>query len=69
MDAMTGTVPTEDIKPSPLRGVRLMDLKSHHCRWLLDERDEDGLKTYCGKPRVLGSTFWYCEEHRRKSLR
>jgi hypothetical protein len=45
-------------------GVEIMDLKDHHCRWIVG-KDGLGLATYCGERKVTGSS--YCLEHTNRS--
>jgi GcrA cell cycle regulator len=52
--------------PSPqpssvARGLRIWDLRDHHCRWPLGA--DCPPKLFCGAPAILGSSW--CAEHRR----
>jgi GcrA cell cycle regulator len=49
------------ILPDP---VKFMDLRHWHCRWPLS-RGEDGQFTYCGAPKIEGSS--YCQHHHERS--
>lgn len=44
----------------PLK-IPYMELRPHHCRWLLDERGEDGLKLSCGHNVMKGHSW--CPTH------
>ena len=44
----------------PVLKVPLLDLESHHCRYPLDERCEDGFALFCGLP--IHNTS-YCRDH------
>ena len=44
----------------PLK-ISLLDLRRRHCRFVCDEKDNDGLQVYCGHPAVHG-TSW-CSGH------
>ena len=44
--------------------IPFMQLKEFHCQWILDERGDDGLATFCGHPK-FGCSSW-CSHHFRK---
>jgi len=44
------------------RRVTVLDLKAMECRWPDDDRNEEGLITFCGCRTVDGSS--YCTEHK-----
>lgn len=49
-----------DAQPlSSSQPVKLIELKSNHCRWPL-HRDQDGDRLFCGAPKTFGS---YCVHH------
>lgn len=48
--------------------IALIDLEWHHCRWPIGDVQETGFG-FCGAPRELGSSFWYCAKHRRIASR
>ena len=50
-------IPAIDV---PVLKVPLLDLESHHCRYPLDERCEDGFALFCGLP--IHNTS-YCRDH------
>ena len=43
--------------------VKLFDLRSHHCRWIVLGSGEGAV--FCGKPRLGGSP--YCLEHTQRA--
>jgi hypothetical protein len=45
------------------RKVKYLDLKQNHCRYLVDETDDDCLPLSCGHPTVAGSSC--CAAHYR----
>ena len=54
-------------KPAPAtaarRPLKLLDLRPHHCRWIVVGSGEGAL--FCGKPKVGSSP--YCVEHTQQA--
>ncbi|MCA1452174.1 hypothetical protein I6F35_02955 [Bradyrhizobium sp. BRP22] len=63
------TQPIQNDPPGkPHKPVRLFNLRSHHCRALLDASNQAN-PLYCGKPTVWlasGARSSYCAEHHKK---
>lgn len=55
------TQPSPEGPFAPLK-VAFRDLSPHHCRWPMEETDDDGLRFSCGLPIECGS---YCSHHIR----
>lgn len=57
-----------DLPPEQIDGplVKLMDLRSHHCRWPIGEPSDPAFG-FCGTGKVFG--FPYCEKHARIAYR
>jgi hypothetical protein len=47
----------EPVTPAGNTGVRIMDLREHHCRWVI------GPMRYCGERKRAGSSF--CPDHHK----
>ena len=64
--------PPQPIVEAPLPvsnelGVALLDLDSHHCRYIIGASEgKNGLARYCGQQKVWGSS--YCAHHTRLCL-
>jgi hypothetical protein len=50
------------VKAACAKPVPFLEVRSFHCRAVLDERGADGLALFCGARRVKGSSW--CAEHR-----
>lgn len=48
---------------SAAKPVPFLQVKSFHCRAVLDERGEDGLAMFCGAKKLKGSSW--CAKHHR----
>lgn len=47
------------------KGVTIMNLKPHHCRWIITDLPRWGEHLYCGSEKMEGSS--YCVFHTRKA--
>ena len=48
---------------SAAKPVPFLEVKSFHCRAVLDQRGEDGLAMFCGAKKLKGSSW--CPKHHR----
>jgi hypothetical protein len=44
------------------KGVRLYDTHGHSCKWVMEKRDNDGLRLMCG--HQTGDDQSFCEVHK-----
>jgi len=62
-------LPMEELRADTVEPLRVgfMDLAPHHCRWILDDKDDNGLAISCGNERA--GDLPYCPGHCRLAYR